>query len=211
MAHLHKKVKQGKTYYYIREFARIEGKPKVVNQIYLGSVERIMQMALGHSRPELNKIQVQEFGSLFLAQFVEQHVNVVDIIDSVIPPDPREKGPTLGEYFLFAAFNRMIEPRSKLGLAEWYKSLAVHQIRSVDISALNSHRYWKKWERVDEESIKKITQNFFKKINEIESLESGSFLFDTTNYFHYMDSKTSSQLAVRARSKDGKHWLRQIG
>lgn len=211
MAHLHKKVKQGKTYYYIREFARIEGKPKVVNQIYLGSVERIMEMALGHSRPGLNKIQVQEFGSLFLAQFVEQHVNVVDIIDSVISPDPREKGPTLGEYFLYAAFNRMIEPRSKLGLAEWYKGLAVHQVRPVNFSALNSQRYWKKWERVDEEAIKNIAQLFFQKINEIAPLESGCFLFDTTNYFHYMDSKTSSELAVRARNKDGKHWLRQIG
>jgi hypothetical protein len=44
MAHLHKKVKQGKTYYYIREMARVQGKPKVVNQIYLGSVERIMEI-----------------------------------------------------------------------------------------------------------------------------------------------------------------------
>jgi hypothetical protein len=44
MTHLHKKVKQGKTYYYIREMARVQGKPKVVNQIYLGSVERIMEI-----------------------------------------------------------------------------------------------------------------------------------------------------------------------
>ena len=211
MAHLHKKTKKGKTYYYIREMARINGKPKVVNQIYLGSIERILSMVQGQQQTDLNKIQVQEFGSLFLANYVEKHINVVDIIDSVIPPDPRETGPTLGEYFLYAAFNRMIKPRSKQELANWYSKFAVHQIRPVDTSALTSKRYWQRWERVDQESIKKISQLLFNKVNEIEPVDSGCFLFDTTNYFHYMDSKTESELAVRGRSKDGKHWLRQIG
>jgi hypothetical protein len=92
MPHLHKKVKQGKTYYYIREMARVQGKPKVVNQVYLGSVERIMEIFLGHQKTDLSKIQIQEFGSLFLAHFVDQHVDRAQIVDSVIPPTPREKG-----------------------------------------------------------------------------------------------------------------------
>lgn len=211
MAHLHKKVKQGKTYYYIREMARVQGKPKVVNQIYLGSVERIMEMALGQQKTDLNKIQVQEFGSLFLANFVDQHVDVARIVDSVIPPSPKEKGPTLGEYFLYAAFNRMIEPRSKLGLPAWYKNLAVHQVRPIDINELTSQRYWAKWERVDEESIQEISKRFFNKINTIEPIESDCFLFDTTNYYHYMDSKTPSTLFARGKNKEGKNWLRQLG
>ncbi len=211
MAHLHKKVKQGKTYYYIREMARVQGKPKVVNQIYLGSVERIMDMALGQLQTDLNKIQVQEFGSLFLANYVEKHIGLVDIVDSVMPAHSREKGPTLGEYFLYAAFNRMIEPRSKLGLANWYKNFAVHQVRPVDIADLTSQRYWKKWDRVDKESIQKISKLFFHKINQVEPIEASCFLFDTTNYFHYMDSKTPSEVFVRGKNKDGKHWLRQIG
>ena len=211
MAHLHKKVKQGKTYYYIREIARVGGKPKVVNQVYLGSVDRILDMALGQQKTDLSKIQVQEFGSLFLANFVDQYIDLAGIVDSVIPPKPREKGPSLGEYFLFAAFNRMIEPRSKLGLPAWYKNLAVSQIRPVDTSALTSQRYWSKWDRVDGESIQEIARLFFKKINEIEPIDASCFLFDTTNYFHYMDSKTPSKLFVRGKNKEGKHWLRQVG
>ena len=211
MAHIAKKVKKGKTYYYIRETARVDGKPRTVNQIYLGSIERILDMALGQQKPGLNKIQAQEFGSLFLASLIDKHINLVKIIDSVVPPSPREKGPTLGEYFLYAAFNRMIQPRSKMGLANWYKNFAVHQIRPVDISALTSQRYWEKWDRVDQKSIQYISRAFFNKVSEIEKVESDCFLFDTTNYFHYMDSKTSSELAVRGHNKEGKHWLRQIG
>ena len=41
MAHLHKKMKKGRPYYYIREIQRVGGKPKVVSQIYLGSVDTI--------------------------------------------------------------------------------------------------------------------------------------------------------------------------
>jgi transposase len=211
MAHVYKKIKKGRTYYYIRETARINGKPKVVNQIYLGTVEKIMEMALGQQQAGVGKIKVQEFGSLFLAHLIEKHIGVVDIIDSVIPPDPREKGPTLGEYFLYAAFKRMIEPRSKLGLARWYENFAVHQIRPAETTALTSQRYWKKWDRVDQHAIEKISKTFFSKVNKVEPFDSGCFLFDTTNYFHYMDSKTSSELAVRGKNKAGKHWLRQIG
>ena len=47
MAHIHKKMKKGRPYYYVRETARVNGKPRVVNQVYLGSPERIMKMAAG--------------------------------------------------------------------------------------------------------------------------------------------------------------------
>ena len=187
MAHLIKKEKKGKNYYYIKESARINGKPRTVNQVYLGTVERILEMATGQQKSDLNKIQSQEFGSLFMANLVEQSINLVDIVDSVVPPGPREKGPTLGEYFLYAVFNRMIKPCSKLALADWYKKMAVHQVRPVDVPSLTSQRYWQKWERVEKKHIEDISKKLFKKISQIEPIDSGCFLFDTTNYFHYMD------------------------
>ncbi|WP_456325078.1 IS1634 family transposase [Desulfonauticus submarinus] len=211
MAHLHKKVKKGKTYYYIREMARVDGKPKVVNQIYLGSVEKILSMVLNKEKAAIDKIQVQEFGSLFLANLVESKVRLVEIIDSVVSQDKKRKGPSIGEYFLYAVFNRMIHSKSKEALCKWYKKTAIHLIRPVDISALSSRNYWKKWDRVTKEDIEKISKLFFEKINEIEPINSDCFLFDTTNYYMYMDSKTPSELAVRGKNKEGKDWLRQIG
>ena len=76
MADLHKKVKKGRPYYYICEMARVDGKPKVVNQVYLGSVERILSMSAGE-KAQLEKIQVQEFGALWLADKIEQDVTFV--------------------------------------------------------------------------------------------------------------------------------------
>ena len=45
MAHFHVKKKKGRLYLYVREIARVDGKPKVVSQVYLGSPERVAGLA----------------------------------------------------------------------------------------------------------------------------------------------------------------------
>ncbi len=41
MAHFHIKKKKGRPYLYVREIVRIDGKPKVVSQVYIGSPEKV--------------------------------------------------------------------------------------------------------------------------------------------------------------------------
>ena len=210
MAHIHKKMKKGRPYYYIRETARVDGKPKVVKQIYLGSIDRLREL-IAEKKEGVVKLSAQEFGALWLANLMEQEVGLVPIIDSILSRADREKGPSIGEYFLYAAFNRMIDSCSKRALADWYRATAIEFIRPVDIDALTSKRYWAKWERVEQKDIEKIASLFFKRIVEIEKPQSDAFLFDTTNYYTYMASDTRSELAQRGKNKEGKGWLRQIG
>ncbi len=210
MAHIHKKMKKGRPYYYVRETARVDGKPKVVNQIYLGTVERIRDLALGKGS-EVKKIAAQEYGALWLANLVDGQVGLVSLIDSVIARGRKESGPTVGEYFLYAVFNRMVDACSKRALPEWYEHTAIQSIRPVAIEELDSKRFWEKWDRVSEKDIEQIASLFFKKIAGIERPTTGCFLFDTTNYYTYMASKTESDLAARGKNKEGKDWLRQVG
>ena len=210
MAHLHKKMKKGRPYYYIREMARVEGKPKVVNQVYLGSPERILELAAGGGAG-LSKIQAQEFGALWLAELIDREVVFADIVDSVVPEGKREDGPSVGEYFLYAVFNRMIDSRSKRALESWYKQTAIQAIRPVDVGELTSQRFWEKWDRVTTEHVEEIAARFFRKVQEIEPADSDCFLFDTTNYYTFMSSDTPSELARRGKNKDGRDWLRQVG
>ncbi len=44
MAHIHKKVKKDHTYYYIRESQRIKGRPTIVNQVYLGTADKVQSL-----------------------------------------------------------------------------------------------------------------------------------------------------------------------
>ena len=210
MAHFHVKKKKGRPYLYVREIARVDGKPKVVSQIYLGSPERVAGLASGTERGSA-RIKVEEFGALWLAKQMDQDIELAAIIDHIIPRAARETGPSIGEYFLYCVWNRMIEAVSKNRLLQWYGRTAVQQIRPVDIGELTSQRYWEKWDRVNEKALQTITQLFFKRIWEHESANADCLLFDTTNYYTFLAGETPSDLARRGKSKDGRHHLRQIG
>ncbi len=210
MAHIHKKMKNGRPYYYVREMARVDGKPKVINQVYLGSPARILEMAQGENELP-SKLQTQEFGSLWLANLIEQQIGIAGIIDGIIPQTKGTGKPSIGDYFLYAIYNRMVAACSKRAMPEWYKHTAIQHIRPVQISELNSQKFWLKWDQVSEEHITSITEEFFRRVNEIEPPASDCFMFDTTNYYTFMASQTNSELAQRGESKEGRNWLRQIG
>lgn len=212
MAHLHKKMKKGRPYYYIREIARVNGKPTVVSQIYLGSPERMLKLTTGAgAEDKVTKLKSEEFGALWLANQIDQKIDLIGLIDAVVPKGKRETGPSVGEYFLYAVFNRMIDACSKRALPDWYRDTAIQQIRPVAVDELNSQRYWEKWERLDEQAVSEVARRLFLKLAELEPPSSGCFLFDTTNYFTFMASDTKSELCRRGNNKEGRHWLRQVG
>jgi len=212
MPHLHKKIKKGRPYYYIREIRRVNGKPTVVSQVYLGTVEKILQLrqeADAAGKPA--KLQVREFGSLWVAHQLERELNTIGAVDAVVPPDKRETGPSVGEYFFFAWANRMAEPCSKNALEAFYRRTAVQGIRPVDIGELTSERYWDKWNRVSETAAEEIARRFFRRVAALYAGRPEGVLFDTTNNYTFMASKTKSELARRGKNKEGRDNLRQIG
>jgi transposase len=210
MAHFHIKKKKGRPYLYVREIARVDGKPKVVSQTYIGSPAKVHSLATGQGQVPIN-LKVEEFGALWLAQQITQDIDIGPIVDAVIPPADREKGPTIGEYFLYCIWNRMVEAVSKNKLTKWYKRTAIQHIRPVNVNELTSKRYWEKWNRVSETSLRKIARKFFARLWQLESPSADCLLFDTTNYYTFMASHTQSELARRGKNKAGRHHLRQIG
>lgn len=210
MAHFHIKKKKGRPYLYVREIARVDGKPKVISQTYIGSPDKVAAL-IGGQAQELQKLKVEEFGALWLAQQIDKEIDICSIIDALVPRGDRETGPSVGEYFLYCVWNRMIEAVSKNRLSQWYKRTAIQHIRPVDISELTSQRYWEKWDRVSEETLREISLEFFKQLWEKETPSADCLLFDTTNYYTFMASHTPSDIAKRGKNKAGRHHLRQVG
>ena len=210
MAHFHIKTKKGRPYLYVREIARVDGKPKVVSQIYIGSPQKVAGLLDGKETDTV-KVKVEEFGALWLAHQIDRDVDLCSIVDSVVLRAERETGPSVGEYFLYCVLNRMIQAVSKNKLADWYRKTAIQHIRQIDLDELTSKRYWEKWDRVSETDLQAIARLFFERIWQIEAPAADCLLFDTTNYYTYMASQTDSQLAQRGKNKAGKHHLRQIG
>jgi transposase len=211
MAHFHVKTKKGRPYLYVREIARVDGKPKVVSQIYIGSPERVAELAKGPVDSEPRQLKVEEFGALWLAAQADKGIDLARLVDDVVPPGSRETGPSVGEYFLYAVWNRMAQAVSKAALPGWYASTAIQQIRPVDVAALTSQRYWEKWDRVSGHDLEQIARRFFARVWEVESPSADCVLFDTTNTYTFMASHTDSALARRGKNKHGRDTLRQVG
>jgi len=212
MPFLHEKTFKGRTYWYLRENHRVDGKVRLKWQKYLGTAETILakiETAESAGRPV--RLKTESFGGLFVADCLERELDTIGLIDSIIPRARNEKGPTVGEYFFYAWANRMIDPKSKRGLEEWYRTTAIQQIRPAELSDLSSERYWEKWERLSSEKIEQIGRLFLQRLWTRYNQSPHTLLFDTTNYYTYMATKTESDLAVRGHSKSGKHHLRQVG
>ena len=64
---------------------------------------------------------------------------------------------------------------------------------------------------VDDSTFHKITDQLFAKIKDRFGISEASILYDTTNFFTYIDEPTGSELARTGHNKESRHHLRQIG
>jgi len=184
MAHFHVKTKKGRPYLYVREIARVNGKPKVISQTYIGTPEKVAGLVRGRDE-DVVTLKVEEFGALWLSCEIDRDIDLCGLIDRIVARADRETGPSIGEYFLYGVLNRMVHAVSKNKLASWYRSTAIQHIRPVGIDELTSQRYWEKWDRVSEADLRKIANAFFERIWHVEAPSADCLLFDTTTYSTY--------------------------
>src|SRR5215469_17151540 len=124
MPSLTKKIVRGRVYYYLRESQRVNGKPKIVSTIYLGSAESIRDRLLS---PQPAEVAVREFGGSVATLSMAQACDVVSTIDRHVP-ERGNQGPSVGQYLLLAALNRCLAPSSKAGIAHWYSKTALPRL-----------------------------------------------------------------------------------
>lgn len=90
MASLTKKLIHGKPYYYLRECQRVNGKPTIVWQQYLGSAEDLARRLTPRPSPDLTpqKAIVREFGASAACLAMAQQLDLVGTICGSPPLDP---------------------------------------------------------------------------------------------------------------------------
>src|ERR1700674_1554520 len=114
MAYLVGKKQDGKTYYYLTESARVNGKPRIVSQQYLGSAEEIAERLSESGPGEPDRTQHLAFGSVAATWGVLGRLGVVDIVDEVVGSRRSDAAFSVGTYIALAAMNRVVAPCSKL-------------------------------------------------------------------------------------------------
>jgi len=215
MASITKKRVGSNIYYYARECKRVNGRPKIVWQKYLGRVDDIVE-AVGAFRDGLPQpiaeygAIVTELGAVAALYDLCCRLQLAQIIDRHVPK--RGKGPSVGTYLMVATINRCVDPRSKARIAEWFEQTALRRLVDIESRQLTSQRYWDNMDRVSEEMIREIEADLTKQATTEFDLDLNRLLFDGTNFFTFIDTfNERSELAQRGKSKEGRAALRIIG
>ena len=209
MAYLITKKLKGHTYYYIAEGARVKGKSRIVRQWYLGSINKLIELAEGKGHVKPKEVAVLEEGSVAALLQEANQLGIVDIIDRLVPK--RSQGMSVGQYVLLAALNRAIDAKPKTRLQEWLKTTAIHRYLDIKWEKLSSQNFWDHFDLIDKKAVTAIGDAIGKKAVEMYGIGLDSMIYDTTNYYNYWDVTTESELARMAKSKAGKDNLRHIG
>src|SRR3954463_5700628 len=215
MASLLKKTIRGKTYYYARECRRVDGKPKIVWQKYLGRADDIIAALTQSTTPRTaapEKAVIPEFGAVVAFFDVARRLRLVESIDRHVPAPRGPRGPSLGHYLLVAALNRCTDPRSKAQIATWYQRSALRRLLDFRPEQLTSQRFWDQMDRLPPQAIVAIERDLTAHLIREFALDVRQVLFDATNFFTFIDTFNGRcTLAQRGHSKEGRAALRIIG
>jgi transposase len=213
MASLYPKKFGGKTYWYLREMARVDGKPKMVSERYLGTAAEIaaaMEASQAAMLPE--RTRHLAFGDVAAAWGMLQDLGVAAIIDEVTGARLAGLPLSTGTYLALAALNRLAAPCPELGFADWWKSTAGDRFTRMGAPALDHRRFWDAMHAVRLEDLEEISRRIAVRIVELSGVDCSSVALDMTNFATFIDTgNEKAPVAQRGKAKQKRSDLRIVG
>lgn len=209
MTSLVKKIKHGKAYYYAVRSARVDGKPRVVWQKYLGSIEAILEQYNKSPGKIPAETALFEAGGVAALLSIANRLGIVDLIDKAIPK--RDQGPSIGQYILLAALNRALAPLSKSMIGDWYNDTVLQRLWNFPAEVFSSQNYWNQMDLVQVDTIKNIQDNLAERVRNEFKIDPQPLLYDSTNFFTFIDTHNArNTIAQRGHNKQKRSDLRQV-
>ncbi len=206
------KKRGNKTYYYLVTSARVDGKPRIVDQQYLGSAEEVMarlnEAPLGSPERTAHK----KFGDVAAVWGILERLNVAATIDEVCRTRRTDAGASVGTYLALATLNRVVAPCSKLGFADWWATTAGPRFTKIPVSAVDHRRFWDAMNMLDTDKLAVIERAISTAIVTEFGLDLSGLALDMTNFATFIDSaNTAAPIAARGHAKQKRNDLRLVG
>lgn len=200
-----RKVK-GKLYYYAVKSARIDGKPRVVWQKYLGTAERITECII-RSRDEADiKVQTMPLGTTAALASINDELGFIDIIDRQTDKKPTE-GLTVGQYLLLQLMGRAEGNLSRKAIAEWYPD-SVAKLLLATPHKMNAKNLLRHLDYMTQEKIHAVEDELALKLKSL-GIVPNKVLWDTTNFFTNIEK--GERIPRKGHSKEKRNDQNLIG
>src|SRR6266851_3766741 len=213
MASLYPKKIGGKTYWYLREMGRVDGKPKMVSERYLGTAAEIaaaVEAREAAGMPE--RTRHLAFGDVAAAWGILEELGAAAIIDEAAGPRPAGQPLSTGTYLALAALNRLVDPCSKAGFADWWKTTAADRFTKIPATALDHRRFWDAMHAVTAEQLAEASRKIAVQIVQASGVDCSSVALDMTNFATFIATANGkAPIAQRGKAKQKRSDLRLIG
>ena len=206
------KKQDGKTYYYLAESARVDGKPRIVSQRYLGSAEEIAARLSESGPGEPDRSRHLAFGDVAAVWEMLRRLRVPETVDEVVGSRRTDAGGSVGTYIALAALNRVVDPCSKLAFSEWWQKTAGDRWLRLSPAALDHRRFRDAMDAIGEEDLAEIERRIVAGMVETFSIDLSGLVLDMTNFATWIDSGNErAPIAQRGHSKQKRSDLRICG
>ena len=202
----YKKTIKGKSYYYVVETKRVDGKPRIVSQIYLGKIDDIVRKVTEPPKPQ--SVKTRQFGITAALMSIVEKLGLIKLIDDIFIK--REQGASLGQYMLVAAINRCSDPTSKSKIGEWYEETILPRILGIEPKYLTSQRFWDNMCLITDKNLTEIKTKLAQRVIDTYDIDLSTLLYDATNFFTFIDTNNSCTIPQRGHNKQKRNDLRQI-
>ena len=200
------------TYYYLVESARVDGKPRIVSQEYLGTAEELAAAMRGGGLGLPDRTGHKEFGTAAAAWGMLEDLGAAAIIDQVTGPAPAGQPLSTGTYLALAALNRLVAPCSKAGFADWWKTTAAGRFTRIPASALDHRRFWDAMHAITLEQLEQASRAIAVKIVQDCGIDCSSVALDMTNFATFIATANGkAPIAQRGKAKQKRYDLRLAG
>jgi len=216
MASLISKKKGNKLYYYVVESARVDGKPRIVQQTYLGTADRLADLLKERTAPVPVSATTRDFGLPGAIWVAARRSGVWDVLKSMWPPEG--SSPSTAHYLLLALIHRVCQPGPKTEVADWYRSTILQSLWGFSPERFRSQDFWDAFDRIQTEErggpdeLEQAQLQLLAVWKEKQLVGRRLLAYDTTNFYTWTASTNQrNSLAQRGHNKQGRHNLRQVG
>lgn len=212
--------------------SRGSGKSRVRTEtIYLGTAETILNRIMETREPL--EARHREFGFVAAVYQTALDIGLVDLLKTHIPG--QRYGLPRWLYFLLPIINRLEHATSKEKMGAWAQRTVLPDLLGFDPKRLNSKSFWYATDDVisekelrerreenpdiddelfvglDDKVFRTIEEELVNKLQRKYDLDGASFLYDTTNFFTYIEPPVRAKLPRPGHNKASRHHLKQVG
>ncbi|MCD4695268.1 MAG: IS1634 family transposase [Bacteroidales bacterium] len=208
------------------------GKSKVCTKsFFLGTASSIFEKLNKTKKPI--EITYKEYGLIAAAYQVAHQIGLVDALKKYIPG--QRYGIPRWIFFFIVILNRLDCATSKEQIGKWVSKTILPQMLDFDPKILNSKTYWYVTDDViSEKELKEkrrknpdleeclcvgldtkifegIEDEIWPHLHKLLGKTIDGLIYDTTNFFTYIEEPVSSWLAKTGHNKESRHHLKQVG